>query len=85
MLLQEATHLAERALWLGVLLSAPVVGVAAIVGLVMAMFQAATQINDATLAHAPRFVAVVFVLALTGKFLGHELTRFAEQAFALGF
>jgi flagellar biosynthesis protein FliQ len=80
-----ATTLAERALWLGLSLSAPVVGVAAVVGLVMAMFQAATQINDATLAHVPRFVAVVVALALTGSFIGRELTAFAERAFTLTF
>jgi flagellar biosynthesis protein FliQ len=57
--------------------------VAALVGVFMAIFQAATQINDATLAHVPRFLAVTGALLLTGGMLARQLTEFAVRAFTL--
>lgn len=76
--------LAQKALWLSLALSVPVVGIAALVSLVMALFQAATQVNDATIAHLPRFIAVVVVLAVGGGYIGVEITRFAAEVFAYG-
>lgn len=80
----ELTQLAQTALWLSLALSVPVVGVAAFVSLIMALFQAATQVNDATIAHLPRFVAVVVALAVGGGYVGREITRFAVEVFARG-
>lgn len=75
---------AQNALLLTVLLSLPAVGVAALVSLVMALFQAATQVNDMTIAHLPRFVAVTVTLALTGAWMGGELLAFAARVFSSG-
>jgi type III secretion HrpO family protein len=77
------TQLAQNALWLTLALSLPVVGVAAIVSLVMALLQAATQVNDATIAHLPRFIAVAVVLAMTGGYIGQEITQFASTVFSI--
>jgi type III secretion HrpO family protein len=77
-------HDAQRALWLVVAVSLPVVGVAAIVGLITAAFQAASQIQDPTLAHLPRMIVVIAALALVGPWMGHTLAAFAEQMFAAG-
>jgi flagellar biosynthesis protein FliQ len=77
-------NLAQKALWLSLALSVPVVGIAALVSLVMALFQAATQVNDATIAHLPRFIAVVVVLAVGGGYIGVEITRFAAEVFTHG-
>lgn len=75
---------AQNALLLTVLLSLPAVGVAAIVSLVMALFQAATQVNDLTIAHLPRFVAVTVALAVSGAWMGSELLSFATRVFGSG-
>jgi type III secretion HrpO family protein len=75
-------HDAQQALLLVVAVSLPVLGVAAIVGLVVAAFQAASQIQDPTLAHLPRLLAVVAALALLGPWMGHEVAAFAAHAFA---
>lgn len=75
---------AQSALWLTIVLSLPAVGVAALVSLVMAVFQAATQVNDMTIAHLPRFIAVAMTLALSGAWMGTELTAFAQRIFTLG-
>jgi flagellar biosynthesis protein FliQ len=75
---------AQHALMLTVLLSLPAVGVGALVSLLMALFQAATQVNDMTIAHLPRFVAVTVTLALTGAWMGGELVSFAGRVFGGG-
>ena len=49
--------------------SLPTVGVGLIVGLIIAIFQATTQIQEQTLTFAPKLVAVLLVLALTFGFM----------------
>lgn len=81
--LAELTTLAESALVLTIALSLPVIGVAAIVGLVVAGLQAVTQLQDSTLAHLPRLLAVAVVLALTAPWMGSELAGFALDTFTV--
>jgi type III secretion protein S len=76
-------ELARQALVLAALLSLPVIGVAAIVGLVVAALQAATQIQDPTIAHLPRIVAVTAALAILGPWMGSQVATFAERVLLL--
>lgn len=75
---------AQEALLLSVAVSLPVVGAAAIIGLLVAVFQAATQVQDVTIAHLPRFVVVAVVLALTGPWMGAQIASFAARVFSGG-
>jgi type III secretion HrpO family protein len=77
-------HSAQEALLLVVAVSLPALAVAAIVGLVVAALQAASQIQDATLAHLPRLLAVVAALALLGPWMGGAIAAFATHMFAGG-
>jgi flagellar biosynthesis protein FliQ len=77
-------HHAQEALLLVIAVSLPVLGAAAVVGFIAAAFQAASQIQDPTLAHLPRLLAVVTALLLLGPWMGHEVTAFAERMFAAG-
>ncbi len=70
---------AREALLLALALSLPIVGVAAVVGALVAAFQAASQIQDPTLAHLPRLLAVVAALVVMGPWIGHQIGAFAEQ------
>ena len=82
--LGHLTELAEGALMLAVVLSLPVVGVAALIGLVVAAFQAVTQLQDPTIAHLPRLLVVALVLALAAPWMGAQISAFAVQAFSGG-
>jgi len=77
-------HHAQQALLLMIAVSLPVLGVAAVVGLVVAAFQAASQIQDPTLAHLPRLLVVIAAVAMLGPWMGHEVAAFAEQMFSAG-
>ena len=74
---------AQQALLLAALVSLPVVGVAAIVGLLVAAVQAAAQIQDPTISHLPRVLAVIAALVALGPWMGHQIAAFAERAFTM--
>jgi type III secretion HrpO family protein len=82
--LSDLVALSQEALLLAVLVSLPVVAIAAAAGLVVAVFQAATQVQDFTLAHLPRLVVVAIALAVLGPWMGAEVAAFAARAFGGG-
>jgi flagellar biosynthetic protein FliQ len=69
-------------LWTATLVTAPSVLAVVIVGLVMAILQAATQVNDQTVAFAPKAMAMVVALVMAGPFMMNELTKFTNAVFA---
>jgi type III secretory pathway component EscS len=79
----ELVQHGQEALMLVVAVSLPFVGVAALIGLIVAAFQAASQIQDPTIAHLPRMLAVVGALVALGPWAGHQVAAFAERMFLL--
>jgi flagellar biosynthesis protein FliQ len=77
-------HHAQEALFLVVAVSLPALAVGAVVGLVVAAIQAASQVQDATLAYLPRLLAVIVTLALVGPWMGGAIAGFARNMFAAG-
>ncbi|RMH41757.1 MAG: flagellar biosynthetic protein FliQ [Alphaproteobacteria bacterium] len=61
----------------------PVLAGALVVGLVIAFFQALTQIQEMTLTFVPKIVAIFFLLTLTLPFMFQSLSRLAERVFDL--
>jgi len=51
---QMVLTMGQEALWMMLLISAPVLGIILLVGLVVSLFQAVTQINEATLVFVPK-------------------------------
>jgi type III secretion protein S len=75
-----------RALMLVLLLSLPAVLAAATVGLLSAVAQAVTQIQDQGVAQALKLIAVLLVLAVSLKWMATELYHTADQLFtSIGF
>jgi len=71
-----------EALWLVLLLSAPPIIAASAVGLLVAVVQAATQLQEQTLQYTLKFFAVVLTLFVTASLLGATLYRFADTIFS---
>ena len=82
MYLPELLARAQQALALSVAVALPVIAVAALVGLFVAALQAMTQVQDQTLAHLPRLLAVAVALAALGPWMGREIATFAAAAWA---
>jgi flagellar biosynthetic protein FliQ len=75
----ELTRLAAESLYLVLLVSAPALGVALVVGFVLGLLQAVTQVQEQTLAFVPKLVAVALVLAVTGTWMSGEIVRFTDS------
>ena len=69
-------------LLLVLLLSAPPLLASLVVGLVVGIFQAATQIQDQTVSFVPKLIAVVVILLALGPLLGAQLLRFTQAVFS---
>lgn len=69
----------HRAMVVLMVTSAPAVIVAAIVGLLVAIFQAATQLQDQSISQALKLGAVTIVLLVGGASMGAEVVRFADR------
>ncbi|HYP89161.1 MAG TPA: type III secretion system export apparatus subunit SctS [Polyangiaceae bacterium] len=79
--LGDLTTLGQQALLLSVAVALPIVGAAALIGLLVSVLQAATQIQDQTIGHLPRLLVVVVVLSATGPWIGSQIAEFAVRAF----
>jgi flagellar biosynthesis protein FliQ len=66
---QQVLSAGQHGLWMLLLVSAPILIVVLVVGLVVSVFQAATQINEATLSFVPKIVGAVAVLAVAGPWM----------------
>lgn len=76
-------HLAREALLLALLLSAPGLLAALLVGLLTGVAQAVTQVQEPSLGVVPRLVAVLGALAVAAPWIGARLLRFAGDCLAL--
>jgi flagellar biosynthetic protein FliQ len=74
-------RLLREGLLLALVLSAPVVLATLIVGLFVSLFQAATQVQEQTLAFVPKLVASMLALAISGPWIGAQLVRFFAVIF----
>jgi flagellar biosynthesis protein FliQ len=70
----------QQGLMLLLMVSAPVLLVVLVVGLLVSIFQAATQINEATLSFVPKVVAAVAVLGIAGPWMVTTLVEYIRQA-----
>ncbi|MGH8113153.1 MAG: flagellar biosynthesis protein FliQ [Rhodanobacteraceae bacterium] len=69
----------HEALWVTVLIAAPLLLTILVVGLVIGFFQTATQINEMTLAFVPKLLALVVVLAIAGPWMLRELMHYTRM------
>ncbi len=76
-------HLAREAVLLAILMSAPLVGLAAVVGMLFAFLQALTQLQDQTTIFAVKLVVVLGLLLVLMPWLSILATTFGERSFAL--
>lgn len=71
----EVFSVCSEALMVLLLISAPVMLVALFVGLIISLFQALTQIQEATLTFVPKILAMFITLAFTMSFILNNLTE----------
>jgi flagellar biosynthesis protein FliQ len=77
----DVTEIAIRTMMLAAKVAAPVLLTALLVGFLISLFQAATQIQEPTLSFVPKIIAVSIALLLTGNWVLQELVSFTHQLF----
>lgn len=73
--------LGRDAIWTTVLMAAPLLLAALVVGLVVSIFQAVTQINEATLTFIPKMLAIVVVLVVLAPWMTQMITSYTTELF----
>jgi len=69
----------QQGLYLLLLVAAPVLLTVLVVGLAVSIFQAATQINEATLSFVPKMIAAVAVLTIAGPWMLSTLVEYLQR------
>jgi flagellar biosynthesis protein FliQ len=78
----DALDIVQSALWTVIVASGPAIGAAMAIGIVIALLQALTQVQELTLTFIPKIVAILLICSLTAPFIGAVIFAFAEQVYA---
>ena len=76
---ETVIYLAREALTVVLLLSGPMLGAGMLVGIIIRILQAVTQIHEQTLTFVPKMVTVMLVLLLLGPWMLSVLTQFTHD------
>jgi flagellar biosynthetic protein FliQ len=77
----DALDLVQAAIWTIIVASGPAVVAAMVVGIIIALLQALTQVQEMTLTFIPKIVATLLVASLMAPFIGTVIYAFAEQVY----
>ena len=76
---QQVFTFGQQGLYMLMLVSAPILIVVLLVGVVISVIQAATQINEATLSFVPKVIAAVLTLAVAGPWMVTQLVEYIQR------
>ncbi len=71
----------KDAIMTGMKAALPILIVSIVIGLIVSIFQATTQIQEQTLTFVPKLIGVALVGLLTAKFINHTIVSFTERIF----
>jgi len=77
----DALDIVQSAIWTIIVASSPAVIAAMAVGIVIALLQALTQVQEITLTFIPKIIATLLVTSLMASFIGTVIYAFAEQVY----
>ncbi len=72
----EVLDIARDGIWVMILVAAPMMAVGLIVGIVIALFQALTQIQEQTLVFVPKIIAIFLVMLIALPFMGATMSNY---------
>jgi flagellar biosynthesis protein FliQ len=71
----------RKMLWTAILVGGPVILAGVVIGLIVAILQAATQVNDSAVAFAPKAMATIVVIVIAGPWMLAQLVDFTTSVF----
>ncbi|HMN99433.1 MAG TPA: flagellar biosynthesis protein FliQ [Miltoncostaeaceae bacterium] len=72
----QVMEIASKAMWVTLQVSMPILGVTLVVGLLVSIFQAVTQLQEPTLTFIPKVLAVVVVIVIAGPWMLNTMLGF---------
>jgi flagellar biosynthetic protein FliQ len=78
----DALDMVQAALWTIIVASGPAVAAAMVIGIVIALLQALTQVQEITLTFIPKIIAILLVASASAPFMGGVIYSFAEQVYS---
>ncbi|CAN7481767.1 MULTISPECIES: flagellar biosynthesis protein FliQ [unclassified Rhizobium] len=78
----DALDIVQAAIWTVLAASGPAVLAAMIVGVVVALLQALTQVQEITLTFVPKILAVLAAVAISAPFIGSQISIFTNMIFS---
>ena len=78
---ESVVLIGQEAMKITALMAAPLLGSALVVGLLVGMFQAATQIQEMTLSFIPKLAVMALALMMLGPWMIHLIVNFTERLF----
>ena len=81
MTLEMAIHMGQQLIWSVIIIAGPVLLTALLVGSVVSVFQAVSQIQEITLVFVPKIIAVFLVVALAGGWMINMAVTYGVQSF----
>lgn len=78
----DALDLIQFAIWTTIIVSAPAVVTAMVVGLSIALLQALTQVQEITLTFVPKIIAIFLAIAVSAPFMGAQVGRMTDVLYS---
>lgn len=78
----DAFDLIQLAFWAMLKGAGPAVGAAMLIGVIVALMQALTQIQEMTLTFVPKIIAIFVAIAISGSFIGEQMLAFTQNVYA---
>ena len=79
----QIVDIAHRAIFVASVITVPILLLCLVVGLIVSMFETATQIHEQALAFVPKVVAVVLLLVIMGGWMVSEIEGFTREVFTM--
>ena len=79
---RDALDIVQQAIWTIIIASGPAVAAAMFVGVIIALLQALTQVQEMTLTFIPKIVVMLIVVAVSGSFMGAHIYAFTELLYS---
>ncbi|HET6247250.1 MAG TPA: flagellar biosynthesis protein FliQ [Tepidisphaeraceae bacterium] len=83
MSLDTATELIRQTLMMALIVSAPMLAIGLVVGIIISLLQAVTQIQEQSLSFVPKIIAMVASAIVLMPWIGHRLMEYAAVMFSL--
>lgn len=84
MSLDQATELIRQTLMLALIIAAPMLIIGMVVGVIISLFQAVTQIQEQTLTFVPKITAMITAAIMLMPWIGQRLLDYASEMFSSG-